>query len=65
DLEFTLWDAVEIGHVTRNQLHKPEVSLVVNGKEFMKTKEYHKSLPSCPGYIDVYAISDGKDAYVK
>jgi len=67
-LGFTLIDVAGIGHVARSQLYKPEVSLIVDSEKFMKEKEFDKLPDSCtdkPSCIDVFAISDGRKAFVK
>ncbi len=68
NVEGDLWDSVFMGHVSRSQLHKPEVSLIVNPDRFMTNSEVYnlkKGNEDKINYIKVFAISDGKNAYVK
>jgi hypothetical protein len=64
-LNGTLYEAV-IKHVTKNQMHQPNVSLIVP-EGFIPKKEYRKLMMGSPRtrYIDVFATSDGRKAYIQ
>lgn len=65
DLQFTLFDAVRIGHVSRTQLYKPEISLIIDQEKALLSKKENEDDSDDFSYIDVFAISDGRKAYVK
>jgi len=69
-LQSSLFDAVQFGHLTRSQLLKPEITLIANRNNIMRKKEYDSFLDKKlkikkPMSIDIYVISDGRNAYFK